>query len=59
MHSGHNKNTENRRTTNEKPAATGTSSANTRFLSKRPPQHQGLLKGPYYPLVNIPAMLKA
>jgi hypothetical protein len=59
MHPGNNKNTENRRTTNEKQAATGTASAGSRFANKRPPQHQGLLKGPYYPLVNIPAMLKA
>ena len=57
MHLGNNKTTENRRTANSKPTSTGTSS-NTRFSTKRPPLHHSLLKGPYYPLVNIPAMPK-
>jgi hypothetical protein len=59
MQSNNNKNTENRRSSDRKPAGGASASVN-RLTRERARAHHGLLKGPFYPLVsNLPVARSA
>jgi hypothetical protein len=56
MQSNNNKNSENRRGSDRKPAGAGSLNSGSRNSRERARAHHGLLKGPFYPLVgNLPS----